>query len=71
MHTPVQVDDKTEELVLQAGYDNPDMFEKEKMFPNTNWEFRKWKKIDSFGFGLSWFLVALVIFLLWLVTTIK
>ncbi len=71
MHTPVQVDDEQEALALEAGYDNPDKFLEEKMFPKSKWEFRKWKKIDSFGFGLSWLLVALVIFLLWLVTTIR
>jgi len=71
MHTPVQSDDEQEEIALKAGYNNPERFEKEKMFPNSKWEFRKWKKIDSFGFGLSWLLVGIVIFLLWLVTTIR
>jgi SSS family solute:Na+ symporter len=71
MHTPVQPDDEQEALALNSGYDNPDKFEEEKMFPKSKWEFRKWKKIDSLGFGLSWLLVAVVIFLLWLVTTIR
>ena len=71
MHTPVQADDEQERLALEAGFANPEKFEKEKMFPHTKWEFRKWKKIDTVGFGLSWILVGVVIFLLWLVTTIK
>ena len=71
MHTPVQVDEEQEKIALQAGYGNPEKFEKEKMFPHSQWEFRKWKKIDTFGFGLSWFLVGVVIFLLWFVTTLR
>ncbi len=71
MHTPVQVDEEQEKIALEAGYENPGKFETEKMFPHSQWEFRKWKKIDTFGFGLSWVLVGVVIFLLWLVTTIR
>jgi len=71
MHTPVQADEEQEKLVLEAGYKNPEQFEKEKMFPHSHWEFRKWKKIDTFGFSLSWILVGVVIFFLWLVTTIR
>lgn len=71
MHTPVQDNDEKEKLALEAAYANPDQFEKEKIFPKSSWEFRKWKPIDYMGFGLSWVLVGIVIFLLWLVVTIK
>lgn len=71
MHTPVQPDEENESLALEAGFQDPGRFEKEKMFPGSSWEFRKWKKIDSLGFGLSWIFVGIVIFLLWLVTSIR
>jgi SSS family solute:Na+ symporter len=71
MHTPVLADEKQELKLLEEGYHEPERFEKEKMFPKSKWEFRKWKKIDTLGFGISWLLVGLVIFLLWLVTTIR
>ncbi|MCK4465205.1 MAG: sodium:solute symporter family protein [Bacteroidales bacterium] len=71
MHTPVQKTKEEEEMALQESYNNPDKFEKEKLFPGSNWEIMKPSKIDYLGFGGSWILVGLVIFLLWLVVSIK
>jgi len=71
MHTPVQKTKEEEERALQKSYNNPDKFEKEKLFPGSNWEIMKPKKIDYLGFGGSWILVGLVILLLWLVVSIK
>ncbi len=71
MHTPVQKTKEEEEMALQESYNNPDKFEKEKLFPGSNWEIMKPKKIDDLGFGGSWILVGLVIVLLWVVVSIK
>ena len=71
MHTPVQKTKEEEEKALQKSYNNPDKFEKEKLFPGSNWEIMKPKKIDYLGFGGSWILVGLVIVLLWVVVSIK
>ncbi|MFH0761105.1 MAG: sodium:solute symporter family protein, partial [Bacteroidota bacterium] len=71
MHTPVQKTHEEDELALATGRANFAQFEKEKMFPHSNWEFRKWKKVDYIGFFGCWILVGLVILLLWTVVTVK
>jgi len=70
MHTPVQPDEASETAALEAAYANPHQFEQEKLFPGSQWEFRKPKKIDYLGFGLSWVLVGVVILLLWVVVKV-
>lgn len=71
MHTPVQKTPEEDELALARGRADFEQFQKEKIFPHSNWEFRKWKKIDYIGFFGSWVLVGLVILLLWTVVTVK
>ena len=71
MHTPVQSTPEGEERALAASYADPQQFEPQKMFPDTQWEFRKWSRIDYIGFGFSWLMVGVVIFLLWLAVTIR
>jgi len=71
LHTPVQKTPEEDELALARGRADYAQFDKEKMFPKSQWEFRKWKKIDYIGFFGSWVLVGLVILLLWAVVTIK
>ncbi|MDD3872234.1 MAG: sodium:solute symporter family protein [Bacteroidales bacterium] len=70
LHTPVQATPEEDLTALARGESDPGQFEKEKMFPHSQWEFRKWKKSDYLGFFGSWVLVGLVILLLWVVVTV-
>ncbi len=71
VHTPVQPGPEEEKLALEAAYADPGKFEKDKLFPGTQWEIMKPGKMDYIGFFGSWALVGLVIFLLWLMVNIK
>lgn len=71
IHTPIQPSPEKEREVLEESYRRPEKFEKDKIFPHSNWEIMKpgWK--DVFGFGGSWVLVGVIIFLLWLLVRIQ
>lgn len=71
LHTPVQKTPEEEQRALEAAYANPRMYDHQKMFPHSNWEFLKWKKLDYLGFFGSWVLVGVIILLLWIMTTIR
>jgi len=71
MHTPVQPTAEEEEKAIEASFNNPDQAEKRKLFPGSQWELMKPSRLDYIGFGGSWLLVGLVIFLLWLMVTIR
>ncbi len=71
MHTPVTGSDEKEQLALAHSYSNPRKFDHLKIFPGTNWEILKPSKMDYIGFGGSWLLVGLVIFLLWAMVNIR
>ena len=71
MHTPVQKTDEEEAAALAESYKNPKKFNKDKLFPRSNWEIMKPGKWDFIGFGGSWILVGVIIFLLWIMTSIK
>ena len=71
MHTPVQKSAAEEKKALEDSYANPNKFKKDKLFPNSHWEIMKPSKMDFIGFGGSWILVAGVIFLLWVIVSIK
>ena len=71
MHTPVQRTQEEENRALEEAYKNPEKFEKEKLFPGSKWEILKPTRLDFLGFGGSWVLVGVIIFLLWLMTSIK
>ena len=71
LHTPVQPTEEEEEKALQDSYDNPDKFEKDKIWPGSNWEILKPSKQDIYGFGGSWILVGVIIALLIFMTSIK
>ena len=70
MHTPVQKTPDAENKALEAAYQNPGQYEKNKLFPGSNWEILKPTKMDILGFGGSWLLVGVIILLLWLMTSI-
>ena len=71
LHTPVQKSDEEEIHELEVSYANPDRYRHRKIWPNSQWEILRPKRIDYFGFFGSWVLVGIVIFLLWLVVNIK
>lgn len=71
MHTPVQKTEEEERKALEESYRNPKRFEKDKLFPGTNWEILKPTRMDFLGFGGSWILVGIIILLLWLMVSIK
>jgi SSS family solute:Na+ symporter len=61
LHTPVQKTPEEERRALEAAYANPRMYDSQKMFPRSNWELLKWKKLDYLGFFGSWVLVGIII----------
>ena len=69
-HTPVQPTPEAEEKALEEAAANPERFEKKKLIPGSNWEILKPGWIDVVGFGGSWVLVGVIIFLLWLLTRV-
>lgn len=71
LHTPVQPTPEAEEEALRHSYDNPEKFEKDKVFPGSNWEILKPSWMDYVGFFGSWLLVGAIISLLWLVVNIR
>ena len=71
LHTPVQKTEAEEKKALAAAYKNPGQFEKDKIFKGTGWEILKPGKRDYIGFGGSWLLVGVILFLLWLITVLK
>ena len=71
LHTPVQATPEADEAALAAGRADFSRFEKEKIFPHSQWEFRKWKRVDYLGFFGSWVLVGGVILFLWFIVTVK
>jgi len=71
IHTPVQKTPEEEEQALEHAYNHPEQFEKDKIFPGTKWEILKPSWQDVYGFGGSWLLVLLMLFLLWVMVSIK
>jgi SSS family solute:Na+ symporter len=71
LHTPVQKTEEEDQRALQASYADPQIFEKNKIKPGSNWEIMKPTKLDLLGFGGSWILVGVIILLLWLMVSIK
>jgi SSS family solute:Na+ symporter len=71
LHTPVQKTPEEEEKELTRSFQDPDRLKRNKLFPQSNWEIEKPTRMDALGFGGSWILVGIIIFLLWLVTSIQ
>lgn len=71
MHTPVQSSPEEEERALAQSRAYPEQFENLKIFPGSRWEIMKPSRLDIIGFGGSWILVGLVIFLLYLMVSIR
>jgi SSS family solute:Na+ symporter len=67
IHTPAVADQEEDARLVQQAIDNPEIVEKNKLFPGTDWEFWKPTKQDIWGFVLCWVFVA---FIIWLYTVI-
>lgn len=70
IHTPVQATLEEDARVVAENTKQPEIFEKEKIWPNSNWEILKPNWYDHVGFWGSWVVVGLVILVLWLVVTV-
>ena len=63
IHTPAVADQDEDARLVQEAIDNPQIIEKKKLFPGTNWEFWKPDRWDIWGFVLSWLAVGIIILL--------
>jgi hypothetical protein len=58
MKTPAH-DDKDQDVVeIQKSIEDPARFDHNKMFPNSNWEFEKFDKLDMKG--IIWYTIAAI-----------
>ncbi|HDT13730.1 MAG TPA: sodium:solute symporter family protein [Candidatus Aminicenantes bacterium] len=71
VHTPVQPTPEQEALALRHSLEHYDEVEARKLRPGSNWEIMKPKLVDILGFAGCWVLVGVIIFLLWLMVTIR
>ena len=60
-----------EKQALEEALAAPEKIRELKLFPRSQWEILKPTKMDVIGFGGSWVLVGVIIFLLWLMVSIK
>ncbi len=63
VHTPAIADRELDALEVQKRIDDPELAEKNKMFPHSNWEFPKPTRLDIWGFAACWAGVAIIILL--------
>jgi solute:Na+ symporter, SSS family len=52
MRTPVAIDRQEDETALAQSYADPTRFQERLLLPNSKFEFFKWNRIDTIGFGL-------------------
>jgi SSS family solute:Na+ symporter len=71
IHTPVQATPELDEKAVEEAASYPENLEKRKLWPGSNWEVMKPGRADYLGFGGTWALVGVIIFLLWLMVTIR
>ena len=71
IHTPVQPTPEEDRRAVEEAAFHPEKFEKRKIWPGSNWEIMKPGRNDIIGFGGTWLLVGVIIFLLWLMVTIR
>jgi solute:Na+ symporter, SSS family len=70
IHTPVQPSPEEDRRAVEHAGRHPEMFERKKILPGSNWEIFKPGWNDLIGFGGSWVLVGLIVYLLWLVANV-
>jgi solute:Na+ symporter, SSS family len=44
----------------------PDRFDYQKLFPNSDWEFTRWTRVDLGGFAGCWLVALAILGILWL-----
>ncbi|MGE4487996.1 MAG: sodium:solute symporter [Kiritimatiellales bacterium] len=67
MATPVHADPAVDAQEVRLTMENPHRFDDRKLFPRSQWEFKKWNKTDTVGFLLCWAGVGGILLLLWLI----
>ena len=65
MKTKVIADREQDKAELEKSYADPTRFDHTKLFPNSNWEFCKWTKEDTYGFWASTALTAGILAAFW------
>ncbi|MBI4882112.1 MAG: sodium:solute symporter family protein [Planctomycetes bacterium] len=70
LRTPVQADPEEERRALEDAARHPERFVGSKLLPWPSFEIHKPSKSDWWGFGGSWLLVGLLVFLLWAVVNL-
>jgi len=63
VHTPVVADAEEDARRVQAAIDNPEIVERNKLFPHTEWEFWKPTRTDILGFLVCWLIIGVIIWL--------
>ncbi len=63
VHTPAIADGAADAIEVRKRIDDPELVERQKLFPHTNWEFWKPTRTDITGFILCWVGVAVIILL--------
>lgn len=53
MRTPVNPDRRIDQEEVEKSYADPNRFRDRLLFPNSAFEFGKWKKVDGIGFALA------------------
>jgi SSS family solute:Na+ symporter len=71
LRTPVQATPDADRLAVAHAVENVSNTEKEKIWPGSNWEIYKPGWQDLLGFGGSWLLVGVIIFLLWYMVNLR
>jgi len=71
LRTPVQATPEADQQALADAGRHLETFEKDKIWPGSNWEIYKPGWSDVLGFGGSWALVGVIIFLLWFMVNLR
>jgi solute:Na+ symporter, SSS family len=71
LRTPVQATPEADRQALADAGGRFETFEKDKIWPGSNWEIYKPGWRDVLGFGGSWALVGVIIFLLWFMINLR
>ncbi len=66
MKTPVIADREKDKAELEKSFADPTRFDHTKLFPNSNWEFCKWTKEDTWGVIASLALTIGIVGAFWL-----
>ena len=70
LRTPVKADHAEDDREVQKTKDDPSRCDHLKLFPNSNWEFRKWTKADWKGQSVVVIMASGVAILMYLLVTL-